>query len=108
MGGLMASLSHDKNGGRRVQFIAPDGSRPAIYLGKVSRKAAEAFRDNVGQLRACYGHPEAIPADLLRWAIALEDGPYGILARADLLPVRKSADDAPAPTLGRLIADLSG
>ena len=32
----MASIARDKNGCRRILFVAPDGKRPTIRLGKVS------------------------------------------------------------------------
>lgn len=39
----MASISRDAGGTRRIQFVAGDGSRKAIRLGKVSQKQAAAF-----------------------------------------------------------------
>jgi hypothetical protein len=43
----MACISLEKNGHRRIQFVAPDGKRPTIRLGKVSKRAAEAVKFRV-------------------------------------------------------------
>ncbi len=40
----MASITNDANGRRRIQFVAGDGARKAIRLGKVSQRQAEAFK----------------------------------------------------------------
>ena len=48
----MASIARDKNGCRRILFVAPDGKRPTIRLGKVSQRAAEAVKFRVEQLLA--------------------------------------------------------
>ena len=46
----MASIARDKNGRRRILFVAPDGKRPTIRLGKVSQRTAEAIKYRVEQL----------------------------------------------------------
>ena len=43
----MASISDDPNGRRRILFVAPDGSRKTIRLGKIDRKSAEAINRHV-------------------------------------------------------------
>ena len=47
----MASLSHDKKTGRRtIQFVARNGKRKSIRLGKVTSKqagTAKAFIENL-------------------------------------------------------------
>ena len=48
----MATIARDKNGTRRILFVAPDGRRPTIRLGKVSQRTAEAVRFRVEQLLA--------------------------------------------------------
>jgi integrase len=40
----MASIGNDPNGHRRILFVAADGSRKAIRLGKCSERDADAFR----------------------------------------------------------------
>ena len=46
----MASIAKDKNGTRRILFVAPDGRRLTIRLGKVSQRAAESVKYRVEQL----------------------------------------------------------
>ena len=46
----MASIARDKNGTRRILFVAPDGKRPTIRLGKVSQRTAEGIKYRVEQL----------------------------------------------------------
>ena len=94
----MASISHDKkNGTRRIQFIAPDGGRSAIRLGKVSHRAAEAIKYRVEVLLASKltGHP--IEADTANWIANLEPAMADKLARVGLIPKR---DTQVAMTLG--------
>ena len=57
----MASIARDKNGNRRIPFVAPDGRRPTIRLGKVSRRFAEDIKAKVQQL-----------ADALRYSQPVE------------------------------------
>ena len=46
----MASIVSDLNGRKRVQFVASDGSRKTLRLGKASMKQAEAFKVKVEDL----------------------------------------------------------
>lgn len=44
----MASIAREKkNGTRRILFVAPDGRRRTIRLGKVSQRAAESIKYRV-------------------------------------------------------------
>ena len=46
----MASIVDDPNGRKRIQFVAGDGRRKPIRLGKVTTKQAEAFKVKVEAL----------------------------------------------------------
>ncbi len=46
----MASVANDPNGRKRILFVAPDGSRPSIRLGKCDRKFAESICRHVEAL----------------------------------------------------------
>jgi len=48
----MASVINDPNGRRRIAFISPDGSRKAVRLGKIDRKAAESICRHLEDLLA--------------------------------------------------------
>src|SRR5262245_52079310 len=48
----MASIVNDANGRKRILFVAPDGNRKAVRIGKASMKQAEAFNVKIEQLVA--------------------------------------------------------
>ncbi|MHC4519041.1 MAG: tyrosine-type recombinase/integrase, partial [Planctomycetota bacterium] len=48
----MASIGKDKGGRKRILFVAEDGSRKTIRLGKASMRQAEAFKVKVEALVA--------------------------------------------------------
>lgn len=55
----MATIGTDANGHRRILFVARDGARKTIRLGKTTRRQAEEFKVKVEQLIAAsvVGHP---------------------------------------------------
>ncbi len=59
----MASIANDPGGRRRILFVAPDGSRKSIRLGKLDRKSAEAIARHVEALLSARisGQPIASP-----------------------------------------------
>ena len=98
----MASISKDPNGRRRILFVAPDGKRKTIRLGKVSQRAAEAVKYRVEQLLAAKLTGHALEADTARWMAGLESALADKLARVGLIPSRK---DQAVATLGPFLAD---
>lgn len=69
----MASITRDKKGNRRIQFVSLDGKkRPAIRLGKVSHRAAEAVKVRVEQLLECLMFKRPMDAELGKWVAALD------------------------------------
>lgn len=93
----MASISREKNGRRRILFMAPDGSRPTIRLGKVSQRAAESFKGRVEQLLEAALLNRPMEADLARWVADLDPRLAKKLAKVGLIP---KPEDKPAATLG--------
>src|SRR5688572_5035160 len=91
----MASITRDKNGHRRIQFVASDGKRPSIRLGKVSQRAAEAVKYRVEQLLAAKLTGHAPECDTARWLVELDPAMAEKLARVGLIPRR--APQAAAP-----------
>ena len=60
----MASISTDRKSGRRtIQFVAPDGKRRSIRLGKVSQKQADGVRRRVEHLDAAKRSGEPLDAE---------------------------------------------
>ncbi|HUT45260.1 MAG TPA: hypothetical protein VMX36_03205 [Sedimentisphaerales bacterium] len=52
----MASVIRDPNSRKRIQFVAGDGSRKTIRLGKATMRQAEAIKPKIEQLvLACTG-----------------------------------------------------
>jgi len=93
----MASIAREKNGNRRILFVAPDGRRPTIRLGKVSQRAAEAVKFRVEQLLAAKLTGHALEADTAGWLADLEPAMADKLARVGLIPSRTTRA---AATLG--------
>ncbi len=93
----MASIARDKNGTRRIQFVAPDGKRPTIRLGKVSQRAAESIKYRVEQLHECLVLKRPMDADLTDWVANLDRKLATKLARVGLIP---DPETKPAATLG--------
>jgi integrase len=96
----MASISNDPGGYRRIQFVRPGGGRATIRLGKVSRKAAEAFGRRVEQLLECLCLNQPVDAELASWAGGLRHQEADKLVRHGLLPARRAVE---AVALGSFI-----
>ena len=99
----MASLSHDSNGTRRIQFVSPDGERRAIRLGEVPAKVAEMVLRRVEALvaHAIAGTPH--DADLSAWLRDVPPVLYQKLVRVGLAVPRVEDAAAPVVTLAALI-----
>jgi integrase len=87
----MASITNEPGGRRTIQFIAPDGKRRSIRLGKMSKRNAQAIQVKVEDLvaSALTGFP---PSDeTSRWLKSLDQSLFDKLARAGLVRQRPSA-----------------
>lgn len=93
----MASIARDKNGYRRILFVATDGRRPTIRLGKASKRSAEDIKNRVEQLLESIRLNRPMEADLADWVAGLEPPLADKLARAGLIPEPESKETA---TLG--------
>ena len=85
----MASISRQPNGRRTVQFIAPDGKRRSIRLGKVTQRIAETVKLRVELLVAAKLAGHAIDDETARWLAELDDRMTDKLAAVDLVPRRE-------------------
>ena len=81
----MASIARDKGGNRRILFVAPNGKRPTIRLGKISHRAAEGIKYRVEQLLAAKFTGQAIDSDTARWIAELDSQLADRLARVGLI-----------------------
>ncbi len=82
----MASIAREKNGNRRILFVAPDGRRPTIRLGRVSQRTAEGIKYRVEQLLESLRFNRSMEADLVEWVKDLEPPLAKKLARVGLIP----------------------
>ena len=86
----MASISNQRNGRKTIQFVGADGKRRSIRLGKMSRKAAAAFKVRVEHLvsASITGHP--LDEETSRWLTGLDDVVIDRLAAVGLTMPRPS------------------
>jgi len=96
----MASIARDKNGTRRILFVAPDGRRPTIRLGKVSQRAAEGVKYRVEQLLESLNLNRPMDGELAQWVADLEPRFASKLARVGLIP---NPDAKSVVTLGQFL-----
>ena len=94
----MATIGNDPNGYKRILFVAADGKRKTIRLGKATMKQATAFRVKV---EALIGKTITGVADdeVSRWLAGLDAEIYSRLAAVGLARPR----DCDGQTVGALI-----
>ncbi len=87
----MASIGKDKGGRKRVLFVAPDGSRKTIRLGKCSLRQAETFKVRLETLVAAqFG---GLDADTAKWVANLPDDIHAKLTAVGLVEPRAGGQD---------------
>jgi len=86
----MASISNDPNGRRRIQFVAANGKRKAIRLGKVPLRHAEEVLRHVEALVASEASRMPIDLATARWLGEIGDELVAKLARVGLVAKRSS------------------
>jgi len=99
-GEIMASLSTDKAGKRRILFMAPDGDRKMLWLGRVSQRKAETFKVGVENILDANSAGAILDASTAAWLANLDDATHDKLAKLGLVAPRNSA------TVGGLLADF--
>ena len=87
----MASVNNESNGRKTIQFVGGGGKRKSIRPGKMTRKAAAAFKLRVEHLvsASITGHP--LDEETSRWLAGLEDEMIDRLAAVGLARRRSSA-----------------
>lgn len=94
----MASITRAANGTWRVLFVGVKGRKP-IYLGKVSRKAAESICTRVEAIVAAQFQGVALDTETAAWLGSRPDTFYAKLANVGLVSPRDVKPEAPAVTL---------
>ncbi|HLJ92782.1 MAG TPA: hypothetical protein VKU02_06250 [Gemmataceae bacterium] len=87
----MASISRGPNGRRTVQFVAADGKRKSIRLGKVSQRLAEEIKARVEVLNAAAISSCPLDTETARWLAKIGNDLAAKLAAAGLIAPRKTA-----------------
>ena len=98
----MASISQDANGRRRILFIAPDGSRKTIRLGKISQRNAEGIKGRVESLLEAVILKRPMESDLAEWVSDLDHTLAKRLAKVGLIATPEAKA---AATLGPFLAE---
>lgn len=93
----MASIANDPGGKRRILFVAPDGTRPTIRLGKVSQRAAESVKNRVELLLEAKLLNRPMDGDLAQWVAGLDQRMAKKFAEVGLIP---NPEPKPTDTLG--------
>jgi len=95
----MANINREPNGRRTIQFVAGDGRRRTIRLGKVTQKVAEEIKCRVEHLNAAIISACSIDNETAAWVARLGDDLAAKLAAVGLIPERATM------TLGAFIED---
>src|SRR5262245_19762068 len=87
----MASISSNKAGNRTIQFIAGDGKRRTVRLGKVTMKLAGEIKLKIEALNAAKVSGLPIDTETARWVGSIGDDLARKLAKVGLTAARGSA-----------------
>ena len=90
----MASIGKEA-GGYRILFVAPDGKRKTVRLGKVSRRQAEAVKTKIEGLNAAALTGHSPDDEVSRWEASLDTIMADKLASVGLIPKRELATLGP-------------
>ncbi len=83
----------ERNGRRRISFYLPDGRRPSLHLGKISKRNAEGVRDRIEELLACRLSGRAMEPALAAWVAELPDRIASKLEAWELIAPRPERPD---------------
>lgn len=86
----MASISTDSKGNRCVQFVAADGKRRSVRLGKVSMRQAETIRLRIEALNSAIITGQAPDGDTSAWLASRGDDLHAKLSAVGLATPRQS------------------
>ena len=87
----MASITNRKNGSKAIQFVAPDGTRKTVTLGKASKRTAETLKFRSQQLLTAAMTNDTIDRDTARWVSELDSRMADKLANVGLIASRERA-----------------
>jgi integrase len=85
----MASIGRDPGGRKRILFVAPDGKRKTIRLGKASQKTAEAFKIKLEALLRAVATGSPLDDEVAEWLATRGDTMLDKLVAVGLIPKRQ-------------------
>ena len=94
----MASITREAGGRRTIQFVAGDGRRRSIRLGKTNQKTTEAIKTKAEALNAASIAQQPVDDETARWVAKREQTLADKLAAVGLIAKRETA------TLGAFLA----
>lgn len=87
----MASISTDPQGNRTIQFVAGDGKRRSVRLGKMSIKTAGKIKTYVEAINAALIANTSLETESAKWLAGLCDDLHAKLAAVGLVAPRQTA-----------------
>jgi len=105
----MASIGTDNGGRKRILFVADDGSRKTVRLGKVSMKQAESWKLKIEDLIGGVAGGRVIHADTETWlAEDVNDTMHARLAAVGLVKPRTEVRAGLGAFMDAYLADKPG
>src|SRR5262245_48864053 len=101
----MASISNDPNGHRRILFVAGDGTRKTLRLGKVSQRVAAEIKTKVETLNAAAIGGLSLDNETAAWVGKIGDKLHRKLAAAGLVSPRQPIEARKQAGLGAWLED---
>ncbi len=98
----MASIGKDKGGKKRVLFVAPDGKRKTVYLGKCSMRDAESFKTRIESLLSALIQGREPGRDDAEWVARISPQLRQRLAKVGLIQL---PDVERIPSIGEWIEE---
>jgi hypothetical protein len=102
----MASITTDKHGTRILQFIASDGVRRTIRLGKMPMKDARDVGRRVDILTVAKIASQPIEREMAEWLTSIGDALHAKLTLVGLVTPRAVASSA-SPFLGAFLDEFA-
>lgn len=105
----MASIGKDTGGRRRILFVAPDGKRKTVRLGKCSHTQAGKVKVKIEALVTAQLNLGSVDDEVSRWLAALPENMHNRLVAVGLAKPRATSPDATAAgwTLGRFLDEYT-
>ena len=106
----MASISHERNGTRRICFVDGQKIRKSIRLGKINKRNAEKIKTIVEELLSCKIAQTAMQPDTARWLVECDQSLHSKLVRVGLAKEREQHEEMtpqPEVTISGLVREFS-